>query len=233
MRRADRLFQIVQVLRHKRVATAAEIAARLEVSERTIYRDMRDLSRSGVPILSEAGVGYRLLQGFDLPPLMFTEDEIEALVLGARMVQKFADPHLVRAADSVIEKVEAVIPDRIAYRLRQTQLFALNFKPDDATAERLAVLRVAVRQRRKVSFSYTDNDGKSSDRTVRPLALSFLAPIWLLTAWCELREGFRNFRADRIGRIEACDEVFEDEAGKTMRDFLRLMEQEQNARQST
>jgi predicted DNA-binding transcriptional regulator YafY len=233
MRRADRLFQIVQVLRHKRVATAAEIAARLDVSERTIYRDMRDLSRSGVPILSEAGVGYRLLQGFDLPPLMFTEEEIEALVLGARMVQKFADPLLVRAADSVIEKVEAVIPDRIAYRLRQTQLFALNFKPDAATADRLAMLRVAVRQRRKVSFSYTDNDGKTSNRKVRPLALSFLAPIWLLTAWCELREGFRNFRADRIGRIEACDEVFEDEAGKTMRDFLQLMDQEQRAHEST
>jgi predicted DNA-binding transcriptional regulator YafY len=229
MRRADRLFQIIQVLRHKRVATAAEIASRLEVSERTIYRDMRDLSRSGVPILSEAGVGYRLLRGFDLPPLMFTENEIEALVLGARMVQKFADPALVRAADSVIEKVEAIIPERIAPRLRQTQLFALNFKPDAETAQRLAVLRIAVREHRKVSFNYTDNDGNNSDRRVRPLALSFLAPTWLLTAWCELRGGFRNFRADRIDRIEPCDEVFEDEAGKTMRDFLLLMEQEQSS----
>jgi len=228
MRRADRLFQIIQVLRHKRVATAAELASRLEVSERTIYRDMRDLSRSGVPILSEAGVGYRLLRGFDLPPLMFTEDEIEALVLGARMVQKFADPALVRAADSLIEKVDAIIPERIAQRLRQTQLFALNFKPDAETAQRLAVLRIAVREHRKVSFNYTDNDGNSSDRKVRPLALSFLAPTWLLTAWCELRGGFRNFRVDRIERIEACGEVFEDEAGKTLRDFLLLMEQEQS-----
>ena len=220
MRRADRLFQIVQVLRHKRVVTAAELAERLEVSERTVYRDMRDLSRSGVPILSEAGVGYRLLRGFDLPPLMFTADEIEALVLGARMVREFADPHLVRAAESVLEKVEAVVPDKLAPRLHQTQLFALNFTPDEETGQRLAALRIALRERCKIRFAYTDEGGSHSQRSARPLALSFLAPQWLVTCWCELREDFRNFRVDRMRELVSLDERFEDEPGKTMGDFL-------------
>jgi predicted DNA-binding transcriptional regulator YafY len=222
MRRADRLFQVIQVLRHKRVATAADIAARLEVSERTVYRYMQDLSRSGVPILAEAGVGYRLLRGFDLPPLMFTIDEVEALVLGARMVREFGDPHLVRAAESVIEKVEAVVPAQLSHRLRQTQLFAHNFHRDPVTDGNLTVFRLAIRDRCLVRFRYTDANGQASLRTVRPLGLAFLSPVWLLASWCELREGFRNFRADRVADIERL-EAFEHEPGKTMEDFLAAM----------
>lgn len=222
MRRADRLFQIIQVLRHKRVATAADIAARLEVSERTVYRDMQDLSRSGVPILAEAGVGYRLLRGFDLPPLMFTIDEIEALVLGARMVREFADPHLVRAADGILEKVEAVVPSQLSHRLRQTQLFAHKLRHDDVTAGHLAALRLAIRDQCRVRFHYTDVNGQESNRTVRPLGLAFLAPTWLLAAWCELRDGFRNFRADRIASIDRL-ERFEHEPGKRIEDFLAII----------
>src|SRR5437899_1479879 len=110
MRRADRLFQIVQRLRRRGVTTAAQLAQALEVSERTVYRDVRDLQLSGVPILGEAGVGYALPRGFDLPPLMFTEEELEALVVGARMVQAWGDQKLARAAEDALSKIETVVP---------------------------------------------------------------------------------------------------------------------------
>ncbi len=126
MRRADRLFQIVQLLRRRRVTTAAQIAERLEVSERTVYRDIRDLSLSGVPVLGEAGVGYRLGRDFDLPPMMFSVDEIQALVLGARMVESWGDEELRRAARGVLTKVEAVLPPSKRHRVQDTALFSLS-----------------------------------------------------------------------------------------------------------
>jgi len=224
MRRADRLFQIVQILRARRVTTASYLAERLEVSERTIYRDMRDLVRSGIPVMGEAGVGYALPRQFDLPPLMFTEDEIEALVLGARIVRSWADPELARAARDALDKIENVLPPRLRDRVEQTALFALNFQRSESTSAVLAQLRVAVRDRCRVRLDYTRGDGVSSERVVRPLCLSFVPPIWMLTGWCELRGDFRNFRIDRVAALEVLEDTFEDEPGRTLKDFLRTVE---------
>jgi predicted DNA-binding transcriptional regulator YafY len=158
MRRADRLFRIVQRLRRRGGAvTAAVLADELEVSERTIYRDVADLQASGVPIDGAAGVGYRLPRGeFDLPPLMFTEDEIEALVLGARVVKGWGDPTLARAAEDVLAKVEAALPPRLRDRVADSTLFALNLRDQRAVSSALTQFRGAVRDRRKVRLDYVD-----------------------------------------------------------------------------
>jgi len=230
MRRADRLFQLVQILRRRRVVTAARLAERLEVSERTIYRDIRDLVRSGVPIQGEAGVGYALPRGFDLPPLMFTEDEVEALVLGARIVRSWGDPALGRAAQDVLDKVETVLPPRLKDRIDGSVLYAINFSPAPGVADALALLRRGIDERRKVQLAYVDARGDSSQRVVRPVCLAFVAPLWMLSAWCELRGDFRNFRLDRIDDLALLDERFVDEPGKTVQDFLRRIDAERTDR---
>jgi len=221
MRRADRLFEIIQLMRRQPLVRARDLAEKLEVSERTIYRDVRDLIASRVPIEGEAGVGYALRQGFDLPPLMFDEHEIEALVLGARIVQSWTDPKLAEAAGNVIAKVEAVIPERLRQYMAETALLA----PARHRAERITVdaseLRRALRRRLKIHFHYRDSEDRPSTRVVRPLALVFYGPVWLLAAWCELREDFRSFRLDRMSELEVLDERFQPERGKTIQDFLR------------
>jgi len=222
MRRADRLFAIVQLLRRRRLTTAAMLADRFEVSERTIYRDIQDLVCSGVPIIGEAGLGYQL-RGYDLPPLMFTEEEIEAVVLGARVVRRWADPALQRAADEALDKIETVLPDRLRQRVKQSALFALNFQPDDQGIGALGPLRQAVREHRKIRLAYRRADGQPSSRIVRPLCLAFIPPLWMLSAWCELRADFRNFRLDRIVELEVLDETFADEPGRSLDDFLRFV----------
>jgi predicted DNA-binding transcriptional regulator YafY len=223
MRRADRLFQIIQLLRSDRVTTAARLAERLEVSERTVYRDIRDLVASGVPIEGEAGVGYLMGRGFELPPLMFTGEEIEALVLGARFVESWADPGLVKAADSALAKVEAVLTDRLKSRLQESALYSIRYDSSEASAEGLAWLRHAVREKRKVRFAYVREDGERSERTVRPLCLAFMAPTWMLSAWCEHRAAFRTFRVDRMESLDLLEETFPDEPGRRLEDFLRMM----------
>ena len=220
-RRADRLFDIIQVLRRRKLVRARELAERLEVSERTIYRDIRDLMASGVPVEGEAGVGYILREGYDLPPLMFDEQEIEALVLGARIVESWADPKLAEAAASVLAKVESVVPEHLRRQMAETSLLA----PPDHFAERIAVdsveIRGAIRRREKLRFGYSDGHARHSERTVRPLALAFYGPVWLLVSWCELRQDFRSFRLDRISGLAVLDESFRPEHGKTLQDFLR------------
>ncbi len=223
MRRADRLFQIIQILRLRSVTTAAYLADELEVSERTIYRDINDLLCSGVPINGEAGVGYALQKGFDLPPLMFSEDEIEALVLGARTVGAWADPELRKAANSALRKIEAVVPQRLQTRVRDAALFSHNFRASATTAANLQLLRPAIRTHQKICFSYERVDGAQSRRTNRPLALTFFGPNWLLSGWCELRDAFRNFRVDRMSNIDVLEEQFEEEPGKTLEDFFALV----------
>lgn len=222
MRRADRLFSIVQLLRRRRLTTAAVLADRFEVSERTIYRDIQDLVCSGVPIAGEAGLGYQL-RGYDLPPLMFTEDEIEALVLGARIVRRWADPELQRAADEALDKIETVLPERLETRVKETALFALNFQPADQATRTLGPLRQAVRQHKKVQMTYERADGQQSERIVWPLCLSFVPPKWLLSGWCELRRAFRSFRLDRIAELDVLETTFEAEPGRTLDDFLQLV----------
>ena len=221
MRRADRLFEIIQHMRRKPTVKARELSESLEVSERTIYRDVRDLIASGVPIEGEAGVGYVLKAGFDLPPLMFKEQEIEALVLGARIVESWADAELAEAATDAIAKIEAVIPDQLKVYMANTALMAPCAHYMAPISFDLAELRRAVRSRLKIRFRYTDVLRQGSERTVRPLSLAFFGPVWVMAAWCELRTDFRTFRLDRMEGFSITQEPFKSERGKTLHDFLK------------
>jgi len=221
MRRADRLFQIVNLLRRRRTATtAAHLAERLGVSERTVYRDIRDLILAGTPIDGEAGIGYRIRPGYDLPPLMFDRDEIQALVLGARIVRQFGDPALARASDAILGKVAAIVPKDLAPLVADTRLFVPSTIGASTSAEALALAREALLARRKLALSYAKADGAAIKRTVRPLGIFFWGRTWTLAAWCELRQDFRNFRLDRVAASTMLDEAFEDEPGKALRDML-------------
>lgn len=227
MRPADRLFQIIQILRARRtVMTARQLADRLEVSERTVYRDIQDLIVSGVPIDGEAGVGYILRRGFDLPPLMFTREEIEALVVGARLVQSWTDRKLAQAAELALAKVEAVAPPALKKKMAATALFAPGFHVKPAIARMMEPLRVAIEEARKIHFGYAREDGIRSERIARPLALFYWGPAWTLTAWCELRDDFRSFRLDRITALVVLDETFVPEPGRTLDDFYRRVRNE-------
>ena len=220
MRRADRLFRIVQHLHHDRVITARELAEVLEVSERTIYRDIQDLSLSGVPITGEAGVGYRLMQGFHLPPLMFNEEELAALLLGARMVQTWTDQGLARAANQAMAKIENVIPDHLRPELERQDLLVPNFTSGKPVAEHLALLRKAIKTQQKVRYEYVREDGQHSCRTVHPLGLFYWGGVWTLVAWCELRDQFRHFRLDRMQNPVLLEACYESVPGRTLSDFL-------------
>ena len=221
MRRADRLFEIIQHLRRKPTVKARELSESLEVSERTIYRDVRDLMASGVPIEGEAGVGYVLRAGYDLPPLMFKEQEIEALVLGARIVEASADPELAAAATDAIAKIEAVIPERLRSYMASTALLAPSAYYMEPLSFDLADLRRAIRGQLKVQFRYRDVLNRGSERTVRPLSLAYFGPVWMLAAWCELRQDFRTFRLDRMQDFAVMADRFPSERGRTLHDFLK------------
>jgi predicted DNA-binding transcriptional regulator YafY len=221
MRRADRLFQIIQILRRGRLTTARAMAEELEVSARTVYRDVADLIGSGVPIEGAAGAGYLLRGGYDLPPLMFSQTELEALVLGARIVASWADPELGRAAQDVLAKVEAVLPLPLRSRLAKMPLLApVNHAEVPRTVD-LAVLRRMIREQRKVDLDYCDRNDQVSRRRVWPLGLFFYGPVWLLAAWCELRQDFRMFRVDRMVQAVWLDLCFDPIPGRTLEDFGR------------
>jgi predicted DNA-binding transcriptional regulator YafY len=223
MRRADRLFRLVQVLRARRFATARNLAEALEVSERTVYRDVRDLSLSGVPIEGEAGVGYALRRDFDLPPLMFDYEEIEALTAGARMVQAWSSPTLAKAAQAALDKIAAALPAEKRIAMDRTRLYAPTFHVDRELGKVLDTMREAIVERRRLAFSYKDEGGKPSERMVRPLGLYFWGQRWTLAAWCEMRIDFRNFRLDRVSGV-TMGTRFPDEPGKRLEDFLRSVE---------
>ncbi|MEO5881415.1 MAG: YafY family protein [Caldimonas sp.] len=221
MRRADRLFQLVQLIRGRRLSTARFLAARLEVSERTLYRDVADLVSQGVPIEGEAGVGYRMRSGFDLPPLMFTREEAQSLVAAVRLARSRLDEALAGHAETALSKILAVLPAASRAAAESLAVLAPPSTLDAATRQRLGRLREATEQRRKVRLAYLDLGGAASERVVRPLGCVYWSEVWTLAAWCESREGFRNFRVDRIARAEVLDERFRDEPGKTLPDLLR------------
>jgi predicted DNA-binding transcriptional regulator YafY len=222
MRRADRLFQIVQYLRGRRLTTGAQLAGWLGVSTRTVYRDIQDLSLTGVPVEGEAGVGYRLRPDFDLPPLMFSFDEVEALVAGARMISTWGSPELQKAAQLALAKIAAALPEHRRVELERTRLYALNFNPMPV-GEVLDALRHAIAGRVTVVLDYRDVADRPSSRPVRPLGLYFFGATWTLAAWCELRKDFRNFRLDRIVEAVPSEKQFPDEMGKRLEDFVRAM----------
>ncbi|OAI15078.1 MULTISPECIES: helix-turn-helix transcriptional regulator [Methylomonas] len=223
MRRADRLFQIVQILRNRRLVTAKALAERLEVSERTIYRDIQVLSLSGIPIEGEAGVGYALRHGLDIPPIMFSAAELEALVVGARMVKTWGGTELGRSAQSVLDKVVAVVPAELRDRLDRSKLFALRFSRRDDLDVTLDICRKALDEKRVLQIDYRRGDGEFSQRRIRPLGLYFWGNVWTLVGWCELRGDFRNFRLDRIEHARVLDEAFTEDPGQTLQDFIRQM----------
>jgi len=224
MRRADRLFQIVQHLRGGRLTTAKQLSERLEVSERTIYRDIADLVASGVPIDGEAGIGYLMREGFDLPPLMFSRDEVTALVAGARFIRAWGGAEMARAAQEALVKIETVLPASTRDYGRQVQIHA--FAPAELTDDHRKTidrLERAIDARTRLSIAYEDTEGEQSSRTVRPLGLWFWGKVWTLVGWCELRDDFRVFRIDRI-TIRKTGDAFKPEPGKTLTEFYRQKE---------
>jgi predicted DNA-binding transcriptional regulator YafY len=218
MRRADRLFQLVQLLRVRRAVTAAELARELQVSPRTIYRDVQDLSLSGVPIEGEAGVGYRLQPGFDLPPLMFTSEELQALRLGAQIVQAWGDDGLASAAASALRRIESVLPNKLRQDSGVQFLFAPGFFIDRQDTAWMKEIREAMSARHKIAIRYRKPDGEELDRTLEPLGLFFWGNRWTLGAWCDLRQAFRTFRVDRIVHLSALTDTH---FTRTPEDYIR------------
>ncbi len=229
MRRADRLFHIIQLIRGRRLTTAAYMAQRLEVSERTIYRDVADLQHQGVPIEGEAGVGYRLGVGFDLPPMMFTQDEAKAIVASVRMAQAWLDPAMSQAAQDALGKIMSVLPLDARVAAEALAVYAPEGGLPKTTQRTLQTLREAVHERRKVFINYRDLADKASERTLRPLGCFYWGKVWTLAAWCEQRNDFRSFRVDRVITVRRLDEQFRDEPGRTLADLARL--NEANARE--
>lgn len=226
MRRADRLHRIVQILRRRRLTTANFLAAELNVSDRTIYRDVRDLIASGVPVEGEAGMGYRLGKDFELPPLLFNLDEVEALVLGMRMVSRWGDRDLARSAKSIIQKLASVLPESESRKLESTALFALSFRITEEERKVLKTCRRGVNERRKLVTSYKDPNGQKTERTLLPLGLFFWGQRWTLGAYCELRQGFRNFRLDRFVQVRLSQDIFELRPPITLKDYKESMERQ-------
>lgn len=210
MRRADRLFQIIQYLQGRRLTTARQLAERLEVSERTIYRDVQDLMLSGVPIEGEAGIGYVLRGGFHLPPLMFTPQEIEALIVGARMIDAWGGRKLSAAAKEALIKIDSVLPPKLKAELRQPRMFAPSFPDAEEFGARLDIIREAINDKRKLEMRYRRADEAFSRRVVWPLGLVFWGNVWTLLSWCELRGDYRTFRIDRIQSFDVLDVHFEE-----------------------
>ena len=204
MRKADRLFQIIQILRRaRRPITADAMAAELETSKRSVYRDIATLMAQRVPIRGEAGMGYVLEAGFDLPPLMLTPDEIEAAVLGAQWVTARGDPALVRAAQDLIAKIAAAVPERLRPIVldpsSRTRTDALPIPPD---AIDMVELRRAIHGARKIALGYRDEKGADTTRKIWPIAIGYLETVRMVVGWCELRRDFRHFRTDRITAAE-------------------------------
>lgn len=226
MRRADRLFQIVQILRRDRLTTAAALARELSVNVRTVYRDIADLGASGVPIESEAGVGYRLPRSFDLPPLMFNVDELEALLAGLRIVRAWGDPALGEGAQAALLKVEVAVSPEIRKRTANSEIHAPDFFVHSGGARFMGGLRMALRERLKVRMRYRRGDGLETERVVRPLGIFFWGHTWSLAAWCELRDTLRTFRVDRVLDLVMLEEHFEPTEGKALDDYLRSVDAE-------
>ncbi|GAA4182435.1 helix-turn-helix transcriptional regulator [Shinella granuli] len=203
MRKASRLFEIIQILRLARhPITAAEIAGRLEVTVRSIYRDIAALQAMRVPVEGERGIGYILRPGFDLPPLMFSIEETEAVVLALALLERTGDAELKAAARRVGDKIAGAVPPPLRQTLSARALHAWGTTPRQPEGIDLATVRRAIRDEETLMIDYRDEYGRGSERTIRPIALIYYSETANIVAWCELREAIRNFRADRV---EACE----------------------------
>lgn len=222
MRRADRLFQIVQFLRSRRLTTAEWLAAKLEVSKRTIYRDVEDLVLSGVPIEGEAGVGYVLRRKLDLPPLMFERTELAAIELGLRFVGAYTDRPLTQAAISAMAKIRSVLPDPAAAAAHAAPLYVP--RVNSAARSNFGLIFAAVDEKRKAQVGYEDAGARSTERVIWPLGVFFWGSAWTVLSWCELRNDFRSFRMERIRRLEILEVHYPDTPGRRLADYFRWME---------
>ena len=220
MRRTDRLFDIIQILRDGKLHRAQDMAARLEVSVRTIYRDMETLMASGVPVEGERGVGYMITEAISLPPLTLSVAELEALNLGLAIVGEAADDTLKAAAETLAEKIDAVLPAQTIAEAERWKFAVYPFADPTRNLAHMPLLRAAIRARQKVRLTYTSRDGAVTSRVIRPLHMEYWGRVWTLTAWCELREAFRVFRLDLIDRAEALPDLFVEEPGKRLADYL-------------
>ncbi len=209
MRRADRLFDIIQVLRTAtRPVTAAALAVELEVAPRTVYRDIATLQARRVPIEGAPGLGYVLRRGFDLPPLMFTSEEIEAIVVAMRLLRRTGDVGLQDAAASVLSKIEVVLPVALRSHLAAPAALVSGHGAPTPQVADLSMIRGAIRDERKLRIDYVDQHGQQSSRTIWPFAVAYYIEATLINAWCELRDDFRHFRADRVQALTVLDEGF-------------------------
>ena len=220
MRRADRLFQLTLLLGRDRIVTGEALAEHLGVSKRTVYRDISDLCSTGVPIEGEAGVGFRMRKGYHVPPLMFTPEELQALVFGARLVQSCADEGLGAAAEAVLAKVNAALPAHMKSTLEDTGLLVPDCRVSPEIKRLLRELRRAVSGRRRIEFCYTQGDGSTVHSIVRPLCLRYVGGTWTLGGWSELESAFRVFRVYRIGALVLTDKVSVFERGCELGEFL-------------
>ena len=199
MRRTERLFQIIQILRRSRAPiTADQLAEELETSTRTIYRDMAELLAQRIPVRGEAGMGFVLDEGYDLPPLMLTADELEAAVLGARWVAARGDAHLSRGAENLIAKIADVVPVELQSIIVDATLFPVSFRSRPQDSFDVASVRRAIRDQRRMKLRYADEKGAETERIIWPFQIAYSEEISMICAWCELRHGFRHFRTDRV-----------------------------------
>ncbi|MAN46896.1 MAG: transcriptional regulator [Hyphomonas sp.] len=220
MRRTERLFQIIQILRRKsRPVTGQELAEELETSLRTIYRDMAELIAQHVPIRGEAGTGYVLQPGYDMPPLMLTTDELEAAVLGARWVAARGDARLVRGAEDLIAKLSTAVPLDLQPVIVDSGLVPVSFRKRPEDSFDVALVREAIRMQRKMDLGYADEAGNVTRRTVWPFLIVYADDIRMMCAWCELRQGFRHFRTDRVRQIEILEARFPERVARLRKDW--------------
>lgn len=209
MRRADRLFQIIQILRSaQRPITAVAIAEELRTSARTVYRDIADLTAQHVPIRGEAGIGYVLDQSYDMPPLMLTPNEIEAAVLGARWVASQGDPALAVGARDLIGKIRTVIPPHLRHITLDDTTMVPALTPPSTDAIDVAKVREWIRSRNKIRIRYFSKKNQVSDRVIWPIAVAYFDSVRLIVAWCEHRGGYRHFRTDRIVQADFLRDTF-------------------------
>ncbi len=220
--RTIRLFSILDILRSRRgPVSAVMLAELLSVTERTIYRDMATLKDMGAPIRGEGGVGYVIERGYFLPPLQFDPDELDVVILGLGMVKARSDKQMQDAAERVLGKIGAVLND--TGRNFNRPLLAVGNKPSSEGQDALTPLRSAIRDRYKISLAYRDGVNRLTTRIVRPLGLTAFETVWVLTAWCEKRKDFRNFRLDRIDLHERTEDRFPIETGKEFQDYLKTL----------
>ncbi|WP_299937077.1 YafY family protein [uncultured Pelagimonas sp.] len=220
MRRTDRLFELIQIIRDGRLHKATDLAEALEVSVRTIYRDIETLVGSGIPIEGERGVGYILRAPIFLPPVSLTEVELEALHLGAALVQRSADPELQQAARRLVDKVDQVMPDARKPPSDGWGLAIFGMDSLQASFAHMPIVRAAIREKQVLEIDYARADGQGSRRFIRPLQMEYWGQVWTCTAWCETRDDFRVFRIDRMRGVLEAGRSFVDEPGKRLRDYV-------------